>query len=64
MGKIKIMSTEIINAESHNKQPLPEIGKEYHIFDDGKIRESRHYMCKIIEIIPFKDCKDKKLIKA
>ena len=64
MGKIEIMSTEIINAESYNKQPLPEIGKEYHIFDDGKIRESRHYMCKIIEIIPFTECKDQDLLGA
>lgn len=58
------MNIEIINAGSYKKQPLPEIGKEYHIFDDGKIRESRHYICKIVDIIPFEDCKDKKLIKA
>lgn len=58
------MSTEIINVESYEKQPLPEIGKEYHIFDDGKIRESRHYICEIVDIIPFEDCKDKKLIEA
>ena len=58
------MSIDIINTESYKKQPLPEIGKEYHIFDDGKIRKSRHYICKIIDIIPFKDCKDEELIKT
>jgi hypothetical protein len=48
-----IMSIDIINTESYKKQPLPEIGKEYHIFDDGKIRKSRHHICKIVDIIPF-----------
>lgn len=61
---MEIMSIKIINAESYKKQPLPEIGKEYHIFDDGKIKKSRHYICKIVDIIPFKDCKDEKLIKT
>lgn len=32
---------------------IPEVGKEYHIFDDGKIRPSRHYIAKILEVIPF-----------
>jgi hypothetical protein len=44
-------------------KPIPELNKEYHIFDDGKIRPNRHYTCKIVEIIPFNECKDNKLIK-
>ena len=32
---------------------LPEIGKTYNCFDDGKIRESRMYQVTIDEIIPF-----------
>ena len=32
---------------------LPEIGKIYNCFDDGKIRESRMYTVEISEIIPF-----------
>ena len=44
-------------------KPIPEPNKEYHIFDDGKIRPNRHYTCKIVEIIPFNECKDNKLIK-
>ena len=43
---------------------IPEVGKEYHIFDDGKIRPSRHYIAKILEVIPFEDCKDEDLIAA
>jgi hypothetical protein len=34
---------------------LPEIGKTYNCFDDGKIRESRRYEVKVKEIIPFKE---------
>ena len=42
----------IINITPHKLQPVPEVGKEYHIFDDGKIKPSRHYIAKVIEIIP------------
>lgn len=45
-------------------KPIPELNKEYHIFDDGKIRPSRHYLAKIVEIIPFNECKDESLIEA
>ena len=45
-------------------KPVPELNKEYHIFDDGKIRPSRHYLAKIVEIIPFNECKDESLIEA
>ena len=43
---------------------IPTVGKEYHIFDDGKIRPSRHFIAKILEVIPFEDCKDSDLITA
>ena len=32
---------------------LPEIGKTYNCFDDGKISESRMYQVTITEIVPF-----------
>ena len=35
------------------KLPLPQIGKTYNCFDDGKISLSRHYYVTIKEIIPF-----------
>ena len=40
----------IINTTPYKLQPVPEVGKEYHIFDDGKIRPSRHYIAKIVNI--------------
>ncbi len=43
----------VINTTPYKEQSIPEVGKEYHIFDDGKIRPSRHYLAKVIEVIPF-----------
>lgn len=48
----------ILNLNEYKKQPIPEVGKDYHIFDDGKIKPSRHYIAKILEIVPFEECQD------
>ena len=39
------------------KKNLPIVGKEYHFFDDGKISNSRHYIAKVIELIPIEEAK-------
>ena len=49
----------IINTTPYNLQPVPEVGKEYHTFDDGKIRLSRHAIATIAEVIPFKEANTK-----
>lgn len=36
----------------------PEIGKEYHFWDDGKSSPSRHYICKVIDIISLDQAKN------
>ena len=36
----------------------PEIGKEYHFWDDGKVSPSRHYICKVTDIITLEQAKD------
>jgi hypothetical protein len=54
----------VINATPYNLQPVPEVGKEYHIFDDGKISINRHYTAKVLEVIPFAGCEDLELITA
>ena len=41
---------------------LPEIGKTYNCFDDGKIRKSRMYQVVITKIIPFEKA-SKKILK-
>lgn len=41
---------------------IPEIGKTYNCFDDGKISRSRMYQVTITELIPFEKA-DKELLK-
>lgn len=36
----------------------PEIEKEYHFWDDGKVSPSRHYICKVVDIISLEQAKD------
>lgn len=38
---------------------LPEIGKTYNFYDDGKITFSRQYKCTVIKIIPYNNVSDK-----
>ena len=40
---------------------IPEIGKTYNCFDDGKISRSRMYQVTITEIVPFEDADDELL---
>lgn len=35
-------------------KPIPEIGKKYNCYDDGKIRLSRHCIAEITKVVPFK----------
>ena len=38
---------------SHKKhmEPIPEVGKKYHCFDDGKITFSRHFIIEVNEVL-------------
>ena len=47
-----------------NKQPLPEIGKRYHFFEDGKSGPSRHYIVEVTNIVSFKTITDVELLDA
>lgn len=61
---METMSVEVINLTPPKEQPVPEVGKEYHIFDDGKVRPSRHSICKICKVVPFDECNDLELLEA
>lgn len=54
----------ILNPAPYKEQPVPEVGKKYHIFDDGKIRPSRHSITTIAEAIPFAEFKDEEILEA
>lgn len=47
-----------------NKQVLPEVGKRYHFFEDGKSGPSRHFIIEITNIVPFEDITDGELLDA
>lgn len=51
----------IINTTPYKLQPVPEVGKEYHAFDDGKIKPSRLEVVKIVELIPFTEANEELL---
>lgn len=47
-----------INSKPYERQDVPEVGKEYHIFDDGKLSPSRHFIAKITAVLPFEKVAD------
>lgn len=43
----------------YRPKPIPEVGKCYHCFDDGKITFSRHFIIKVDEVLDFMQFKKK-----
>ncbi len=43
--------------EQKQNNNIPEIGKEYHFFDDGKTSLSRHYVCKCERVVTPEEAK-------
>ena len=41
-------------TEGMGAKDIPEVGKIYHVFDDGKITLTRHFLVKCKEVTPFK----------
>lgn len=38
-------------------KPIPEVGKYYHFWDDGKLSSGRHYICRCERIITVEEAK-------
>lgn len=38
-------------------EPVPKIGDKHHFFDDGKMRESRHYIAEVLSVITPEEAK-------
>ena len=43
----------ILNPKPYKEQPVPEADNEYHVFDDSKIKPSRHGIVRVTKVIPF-----------
>ena len=50
-----IKSKDIMEQKQNNN--IPEIGNEYHFFDDGKTSLSRHYVCRCERVITPEEAK-------
>ena len=44
---------------SHELKKIPEVGKTYHFWDDGKTSLSRHYFAKVERVVPMKHVRKK-----
>lgn len=51
------METNQINMQDKKMEPIPEVGKEYHFFDDGKTSLGRHYICRCENVITLEEAK-------
>lgn len=43
----------VLYIRKKHYEPVPEVGKRYHCFDDGKVRFSRHFIIKVDEVLGF-----------
>lgn len=43
----------VLYIRKKHLEPVPEVGKKYHCFDDGKIRFSRHFIIQVDEVLGF-----------
>ena len=41
----------VLYSKKKYLKPIPQVGKRYHCFDDGKVTFSRHYIVKIKEVL-------------
>lgn len=50
-----------VSALRHKEHrlPVPEVGKKYHCFDDGKIRFTRHFIIQVDEVLGYYQFKKK-----
>ena len=58
---VKYNTERTISLRKHKYRPLPvpEAGKRYHCFNDGKITFSRHYIIEVYEVLDFMQFKRK-----
>ena len=38
-------------------EPVPNIGDKHHFFDDGKMKESRHFIAEVLSVITPEEAK-------
>lgn len=49
----------VLYSNKKHIQPVPEVGKKYHCFDDGKVTFSRHFIIQVDEVLGHQQFKKK-----
>ena len=57
--KYPLPSRTVLYSRKKHMKPVPEVGKKYHCFDDGKIRFSRHFIIQVDEVLGYIQFKKK-----
>ena len=50
-NKYPLPTRTVLYSHKKHLKPIPEIGKKYHCFDDGKITFSRHFIIHVDEVL-------------
>lgn len=50
-NRYPLPSRTVLYSHKKHLEPVPEVGKKYHCFDDGKVRFSRHFVVQVDEIL-------------
>lgn len=58
-NRYPLPSKTVLYSTKKHLQPIPEVGKRYHCFDDGKITFSRHFIVEVNEVLGHQQFKKK-----
>lgn len=58
-NKYPLPQRTVLYSHKKHLEPVPQCGKRYHCFDDGKIRFSRHFTIQVDEVLNFMEFKRK-----
>lgn len=58
-NKYPLPKRTVLYSKRKHIKPIPEVGKKYHCFDDGKIRFSRHFIIQVDEVLGHQQFKKK-----
>ena len=57
--KYPLPQRTVLYSHKKHMKPIPEVGKKYHCFDDGKITFSRHFIIQVDEVLGHQEFKRK-----
>ena len=58
-NKYPLPTRTVLYSHKKHMKPIPEVGKKYHCFDDGKITFSRHFIIEVNEVLGHQQFKKK-----